>query len=42
MVEFCTSGEAWLTKLASHYGIHAIPAHQLGELAESLVMAPLL
>ena len=25
MVEFCTSGGAWLTKLASHYGIHAIP-----------------
>ena len=25
MVEFCTSGEAWLTKLANHYGIHAIP-----------------
>ena len=25
MVEFCTSGEAWLTKLASHYGTHAIP-----------------
>ena len=25
MVEFCTSGEAWLTRLANHYGIHAIP-----------------